>query len=307
VERFRIEDSYGQFVTEELVKKDKGGALLGQLINLEALLSLPQGEVVDPHTNQKRPIPPKIVMERDQWELENLPFLPDRQHHCAQWMMWHVLGLSKILARLFAGEEYSANDPDVLKLAEVAHSYRDSIKSVLGFWIPDNCSSTWLLGMLLGKLGLKTANRKKGSSGQQVKFYSLAVDELVLATQVLEYRQQERFKREQKKLQRQEDNRLYQMMMSNQFGIPSDPISTPCQNKNIANKQEGVDILKSQSNSIIDKFQPMTHLVSETINLGLQVFKGFISGVSGQKEIQKLLIWQLGQLSKFMPLNPIET
>jgi hypothetical protein len=226
VERFRIEDSYGQEVTEELVKKDKGGALLGQLINLEALLSLPQGEV-DPETHQKLPIPPKIVMERDQWELENLPFLPDRQHHCAQWMMWHVLGLSKILARLLAGEEYSANDPDVIKLAEVAHSYRDSIKSVLGFWIPDNCSSTWLLGMLLGKLGLKTANRKRGSSGQQVKFYSLAVDELVLATQVLEYRHEQRMKREEQKLQRQEDNRLYQIMRSTQFGLGSNSISPP--------------------------------------------------------------------------------
>jgi hypothetical protein len=246
VERFRIEDSYGQEITEELVKKDKGGALLGQLINLEALLFLPQGEVVDPNTNQKRPIPPKIVMERDQWELENLPFLPDRQHHCAQWMMWHVLGFSKILARLLAGEEYSANDPDVLKLAEVAHSYRDSIKSVLGFWIPDNCSSTWLLGMLLGKLGLKTASRKKGSSGQQVKFYSLAVDELVLATQVLEYRHEQRLKREEKKLQRQEDNRLYQVMMSTQFGLGSNSISTPTKNTNIANKQQGVDMAESQ-------------------------------------------------------------
>jgi hypothetical protein len=324
IERFRIEDSYGQEVTEELVKKDKGGALLGQLINLEALLSLPQGEVADgrglggspherpvqeedPNTNQKRPIPPKIVTDRDQWEIDHLPFLPDRQHHCAQWMMWHTLGLPRILSRLLAGEEYSAKDPELIKLAQLAHSYRDNIKSILGFWIPPNCSPTWLLGMFLGKLGLKTACRKKGSSGQQVKFYSLSVAECAFATQVLEYRHEQRVEKEERKRKRQEDNRLYQMMMSNQFGISPDSISTPCQNKNIANKQQGVDMPESQSSSILDQFQPTICWLSEIINLGLEVFKGFISGVSGQKEIQKLLFWQLGQLSKFMPLNLIET
>jgi hypothetical protein len=79
--------------------------------------------------------------------------------------------------------------------------------------------------MFLGKLGLKTANRKKGSSGQQVKFYSLAVEECVFATQVLEYRHEQRVQRDQKKRKRQEDNRLYQMMMSTQFGITPEPIS----------------------------------------------------------------------------------
>jgi hypothetical protein len=295
LERFRIEDSYGQEVTEELVKKDKGGALLGQLINLEALLSLPQGEVIDPNTNQKRPIPPKIVTDKDQWELDNLPFLPDRQHHCAQWMMWHTLGLSKILARLLAGEEYSANDPDVIKLAEVAHSYRDSIKTVLGFRIPPNCSPTWLLGMLLGKLGLKTANRKKGSSGQQVKFYSLAVDELVLATQVLEYRHEQRMKREEKKLQRQESNRLYQMMMSTQFDITPEPIFTPCQNKNIVNKQQGVNMPKSQSSEVLDKIQPTVDLLEEIIRLGRSLIKGLMDKVTCQHWIQDPVIGMLCQ------------
>ncbi|NJK57596.1 MAG: DUF3854 domain-containing protein [Pleurocapsa sp. SU_5_0] len=302
LERFRIEDSYGQEVTEELVKKDKGGALLGQLINLEALLSLPQGEEVDPETHQKRPIPPKVVMERDKWEMENLPFLPDRQHHCAQWMMWHVLGLSKILARLLAGEEYSANDPDVLKLAEVAHSYRDSIKTVLGFWIPDNCSSTWLLGMLLGKLGLKTANRKKGSSGQQVKFYSLAVDELVLATQVLEYRQEQRMKREEKKLQRQEDNRLYQIMLETQFGLGSNYISTPTENINISHKQQGVNIAENPVENVLEQILPGVDLLN-TVVQGLSVIKGLIDGVNCPNWIWKLVINGLGQSIKFIPID----
>ena len=255
IERFRIEDSYGQEVTEELVKKDKGGALLGKLISLEALLSLPQGEIVDPKTNQKRPIPPKIVIDRDEWELDNLPFLPDRQHHCAQWMMWHVLGLPKIVERLFAGGEYTAKDPELIKLAELAHSYRDNIKTVLGFWIPDNSSPTWILGVFLGKLGLKTASRKKGSAGQQVKFYSLAVEEMVFATQVLEYRDEQRAKREEKKRQRQSENRLHQMMRSTQYGITPNSISAPTENNDISNKQSGVNTSKSQYSSVLDRIK----------------------------------------------------
>jgi hypothetical protein len=192
-------------------------------------------------------------------------------------------------------------------MAQLAHSYRDNIKSILGFWIPPNCSPTWLLGMFLGKLGLKTAYRKKGSSGRQVKFYSLAVEECAFATQVLEYRHEQRVQREERKLQRQEDNRLYEMMIETQFGISPDSISTPDQNKNIANKQGGVDMPESHSNRRIEKFKPTICWLSETINLGLEVFKGLMSGVSGQNGIQKLLINQLGQLSKFMPLNLIET
>ena len=268
IERFRIEDSYGQEVTEKLVKKDKGGALLGQLINLEALLSLPTGEVVDPNTNQKRPIPPQIVTDRDRWEIDNLPFLPDRQHHCAQWMMWHVLGLPKILERLLAGEEYCAKDPELIKLTELAYSYRDNIKSVLGFWIPANSSPTWLLGMFLGKLGLKTASRKKGSAGQQVKYYSLSVEECAFATQVLSYRHEQRVKRQSRKRKRQEENRLHQMMIETQYQITDNSISTPTQNKNISNKQEGVDMIESQSTGVLDKIRPAVDLLSEVISLG---------------------------------------
>ena len=212
VERFRISDGYGMEVTEELVKRDKGGAYLRQLIDLEAVLENPQGEVTDPKTGNKRLFPPEIVMHKDKWELDNLPFLPDRQHHCTQWYMWQTLGLPKILERLFAGEEYKADDPELVKLAETAMKYRDNVKTILGFWIPDNFSPTWLLGMLVQKLGLKTASRKKGSSGHQVKYYSLAVTEVALATRVLEYRQQQRIKREERKQQRQRENRLYQIV-----------------------------------------------------------------------------------------------
>ena len=293
LERFRIESGYGQEVTEELVKKDKGGAYLSQLINLEAVLSPPQGEVGESNTNKNRPVPPQIVQKRDKWELDNLPFLPDRQHHCAQWMMWHTLGLPKILERLFAGEEYSASDPELIRLAETANSYRDNIKTILGFWIPDNCSPTWLLGMLVQKFGLKTASRKKGSSGSQVKYYSLAVEELVFAQQVLEYRQAERTKREERKRQQQEENRLYQVMMETQYGITPNSISTPDQNNNISKKQQGVDMAQSLSPSILGKIQTALERIEEIADFGLTVVKGLLDRVSCPNSMLDLLIRSL--------------
>ena len=299
VERFRISEGYGQPVTEELVKRDNGGAYLGQLINLEAVLSPPQGEVIDPNTGSKRLVPPPIVLDKDKWELENLPFLPDRQHHCTQWYMWQTLGLPKILERLFAGEEYKADDPDLVNLAKTAISYRDNIKTILGFWIPDNCSPTWLLGMLLGKLGLKTASRKKGSSGKQVKYYSLAVEEFALATQVLKYRQEQRIKREERKRQRQEENRLYQVMMESQYGLSSsdDSISTPDQNSNFTNKQQGVDMVESHLPRVLYRMQPAIKLWAETVNLGLEVIEGLIDKECCQSRVRNLLIMKLTKLN----------
>ena len=268
LERFRIESGYGQEVTEELVKKDKGGTLLGQLINLEAVLSPAGEEVAESNTERQHPVPPQIVQERDRWELDNLPFLPDRQHHCAQWMMWHILGLPKILERLFAGEEYSASDPNLIKLAKTAISYRDNIKTILGFWIPDNCSPTWLLGMLVQKFGLKTASRKKGSSGNQVKYYSLAIPELVLATQVLEYRQEQRIKREERKRQRREENRLYQIMLKTQYGITTNSISPLTQNTNLTNKQQGVNMAENTSSTALERLQTAASVLEKMVESG---------------------------------------
>ncbi len=277
------------------VKKDKGGALLGQLIDLEAVLSPPQDEVIDPHTGLKRPVPPQIVLERDKWELDNLPFLPDRQHHCTQWYMWQTLGLPKILSRLFAGSEYKADDPDLVKLAKTAISSRDNIKSILGFWIPDNCSPTWLLGMLVQKLGLKTASRKKGSSGTQVKYYSLSVKEFVFAQQVLEYRQQQRHEREERFRQRQEENQLYRVMMETQYGLTPDSISTPDSNNDCSKLQQGVNMAQSQSPSVLDWFKPALALLESTVNLGIEVIKGLVPSKSDFNRLPKILIHYLSK------------
>lgn len=300
LERFRIESGYGLEVTEDLVKRDKGGALLGQLINLEAVLSPHQGEAGESNINKNRPVPPQIVLERDRWELDNLPFLPDRQHHCAQWMMWQTLGLPKILERLFAGEEYSASDPELIKLAETANSYRDNIKTILGFWIPDRCSPTWLLGMLLGKLGLKTASRKKGSSGQQVKYYSLALEELVFAQQVLEYRQAERIKREERKRQRQEENRLYRVMIETQYGITDSAISTPDQNSNFTNLQQGVNMPKTQTQTILDKIQFTQTLIKVIVDRGRKVIQRLLTPTLSLNLSTELLIRYLNNPMRFI-------
>ena len=290
VERFRIEDGYGQSITSELVKRDKGGALLGQLTSLEAVLSPPEGEIIDPETKAARPIPPQIVIERDKWEQDNLLFLPDKQHHCTQWMMWQTIGLPKILERLLGGEEYKADDPDLINLANMAKRYRDNIKTVLGFSIPNNCSPTWLLGMLVSKLGLKTASRKKGSSGQQVKLYSLAVEELAFATQVLKYRHEQRLKREERKRQQQEENRLYQIMLSTQYGLTNNSISTPDSNTNISDKQSGGNMAESQSLKALDKLRLTIDLFGSIVSLGESLIKGLFGNTNYAYYVQKLLI-----------------
>lgn len=276
MERFRIEDSYGIEVNEDLVRRDKKGAYLGQLIALEAILSPPSGERVDPKTKQKQPIPPKIVMDKDLWELDNLPFLPDRQHFCAQWFVWHCLGMNKILSRLLAGEEYCETDPDVLMLAEKVGKCRQVIKDNLGFWIPVNSSPTWILGMLIRKLGLKTRSRKVGSSGEQVTYYSLATEEVIFARSVLEYRQQQREIKEERQRQKQEENRLYRIMMATQFGIEYDEpdlISTPPDNNNIPIKEQGVDMAEIDITSAFERMNAAPLLLEEIGDLGRSVIK----------------------------------
>lgn len=210
--------------------------------------------------------------------------------------MWQT----KILERLFAGEEYKADDPDLIKLTETAMNYRDNIKTILGFWIPDNCSPTWLLGMLVQKFGLKTASRKKGSSGSQVKYYSLAVEEFVLAQKVLEYRTEQRIKREERKRQRREENRLYQIMLETQYGITPDSISTPDQNNDFTNIEQGVDIAKSQSEGALDKIKPGMNLL-KTVSKGLDLVKGLADILSYPNWMRELLIDWLKYSIKSMP------
>ena len=151
--------------------------------------------------------------------------------------------------------------------------------------------------MLIGKLGLKTACRKKGSSGKQVKFYSLSIEELTFAQRVLSYRHDQRIKRESRKLQRQESNRLYQIMMETQYGLTSseNSISTPNSNSHIPNIQQGVDMAESNFPSILDKLQPAIDLLFETVNLGWSVVKGLFEGITCQNWMLHLIIRKLAK------------
>jgi hypothetical protein len=309
MERFRLEDSYGQDVDEDLVKRDSRGTLLSQLITLEAVLSPSEGERINPKTKQRIPIPPKIVMDKDLWELDNLPFLPDRQHFCAQWSIWYSLGIRPILERLFKGEEYSPNDPDVIALAEVVGKYRQEIQAILGFWIPVKSSPAWILGMLINQLGLKTKSCKRGGRGQQILYYSLAVKELIFAHDVLRYRQQQRILKEERQQQRQSENRLHQIMMATQYGFncPTEAISTPTGNNNIPNKQQGVDMAENITLSILEEIQPALTLLAELVDGGKQVIQKLFASTLNLNLVPKILIYYLNRPMKCLNNSSIET
>lgn len=87
----------------------------------------------------------------------------DWHNYSSKWLARHILGLPKILARLLAGEELCATDTDVVQMTKAAVATRAHIKAILGFTIPENCKPMWLLGILMGQLGLKMIGRKKAS------------------------------------------------------------------------------------------------------------------------------------------------
>ena len=242
-EKYRIQRDYGMSVTEELVKRDQGGHLISQLIALEAIIAPSQGTIKDPKTGKTYPAPPKIVAEKDLREREELPFCMDWQNYSGKWLARHILGLPKILMRLFAGEEICADDPDILDMTQKALDSRIHLKSVLGFTVPDKCKPMWLLGTLLNQLGLRTAARKKGKRGAQKTHYSLRVEDLTFAVEVLEYREQQRIERAQKELERQEKERRHQERMQSLYGIdpPKTSVSTPPLKGDVYPLEESLD------------------------------------------------------------------
>ena len=160
--------------------------------------------------------------------------------------------------------------------------------------------------MLVQKLGLKTASRKKGSSGTQVKYYSLAVEEIVFATQLLQYRQEQRIKREERKRQRQLENRLYQIMLETQYGITDNSISPPPKNSNFTELEQGVNMPKTQSQSALEKILPLIDLL-ETVESGLEMLFGLVERISCPNWIWRLLIDWLKHSRKSFPLDLKET
>ena len=228
-EKYRIKRDYGMEVTEELVRKDVQGSLIGQYIALESLLANSEGLIVDPNTGREYPAPPLLVADKDRFERDNLPLCMDWHNYSSLWLARYNLGLPKLVARLMEGEEICATDPDVVKMTEVAVASRVHIKNILNVTIPSNCRPMWLMGVLIGQLGLKTVSRKKGKRGEQVRYYRLTSSDTIFALSVLRYRIKQREEKAKKELEIQEKNREHQARMQVQYGIepPPLPVTTP--------------------------------------------------------------------------------
>jgi hypothetical protein len=288
-EKYRIQRDYGMPVTEELVKQDAGGYLISKIIALESLLAPSVGEIIDPTTGKKYPAPPQIVAERDLRERDNLPLCMDWHNYSGKWLARHILGLPKILARLLAGEEICATDPSVMQMTNVALTTRAHIKAILGFTIPENCKPMWLLGILIGQLGLRMIGQKKGKRGQQVRYYSLSVEELAFAVEVLEYREQQRIEKAEREREIESSHRLQSARMHSQYGIdpPLPTVTTPPLKRDIYPLEGVVDTVKNEpknadfrlndlSSETLEKLKPCLELLEGTINLGLSVIKEIV-------------------------------
>ncbi len=289
-EKYRIQRDYGMPVTEELVKRDDGGHLIRQLIALEAIIAPSEGTITDPKTGRKYPAPPKIVAERDLRERDNLPLCMDWQNYSGKWLARHILGLPKILMRLFAGEEICATDPDLVKMTQIALATRTHLKAILGFTVPQDCQPMWLLGTAVNQLGLRTAARKKGKRGEQVTYYSLRVEDLTFAVEVLEYREQQRIERAKKKQEQQEKARRHQAKMQSLYRIdpPKTSVSTPPLKGDVYPLEESLDTennwpgnTNSESSDSSDKtlknLQPFYELFKRITELPYTVIKEILS------------------------------
>ncbi|MBG1266220.1 plasmid replication protein, CyRepA1 family, partial [Nostoc sp. WHI] len=223
-EKFRIWSAYGMDVTPELVEKDDGGRLIRAIAGLEAILSKPEGVIIDDATGREYPTPPKLVSEKDRSERDNLPLCMDWGNYSARWLARFNLGLHQILERLVTGGEVNASDPLLINMIAIAKDCAAHVKAILGFTVPSECEPIWLLATLVEQLGLKLTCRKQGKRGEQVKIYSLSKEELEFAKQVIAHRQS---KREQSA-----SNHSYQATRESGYGIEADncSVSTPPQN-----------------------------------------------------------------------------
>jgi hypothetical protein len=252
-EKFRLADSYGMEVTEELVERDNGGRLIRRFANLEAILTAPNGTIIDPRTGREYPAPPKIVAERDLTERELLPICTDWSNYSAQWLARFNLGLYGILKHLVAGGEIQATDPELARMTAIARACAAHLKTILGFAIPPNCSPIWLLGMFVDQLGLKLTSRKEGSRGKQVKIHFLTPDELNFALFVLSHRQTKRTLKVQREREYKEKQERYQTTMQVLYALEAIPpsVSTPPQKDNEQPLKMGVNT--ETCNSILNQ------------------------------------------------------
>ena len=117
----------------------------------------------------------------------------------------------------------------------------------------------WLVGVLIGQLGLKTVSRKKGKRGEQVRYYRLAESDTIFALEVLQYRVKQREQKAEKEIERQQQNREYQARMQTQYGIepPLKPVDTPPNKEGIYTLGDRMDTENNRvylHNSALSKF-----------------------------------------------------
>ncbi|WP_019503322.1 plasmid replication protein, CyRepA1 family [Pleurocapsa sp. PCC 7319] len=311
-EKYRLQRDYGMPVTAELVKRDGGGLLISQLIALESLLAPSSGEIIDPDTGRKYPAPPQIVADKDLRERDYLPLAMDWHNYSSKWLARHNLGLPKLLARLMAGEEICATDPDVVRMTQVAIASRVHVKAILNLTIPKNCQPLWLVGVLLNQLGLATASRKKGGRGQQITYRSLEVESIAFAVSVLQYREQQRLLKAEREREQQENVRQHQARMQSLYGSdpPKTTVSTPPNKENLLTLEDGVDtadddleMVNSDSDNTQDKLQPYLDLVLGTFDVGVSVLKEIVMGLQGQKNLLNSLLRWLSKPISFIPMD----
>ena len=161
----------------------------------------------------------------------------------------------------------------------------------------------WLLGILINQLGLKLLSRRKGRKGQQVRFYSLTVEELTFAIDVLHYREQQRIEKAQKEREFTEKARIHQAKMQTQYGIapPKPSVVTPPLKRDIYPLERPLTTENNQpdsreseykdlSSNTLDKLKPCLELLDGIINQGQEVIKQILVQFLVSKEGQRIVI-----------------
>ncbi|MFN6495845.1 MAG: DUF3854 domain-containing protein [Nostoc sp. DedQUE01] len=316
-EKFRILDAYGMSVTPLLVEKDNSGRLSRAIAHLEAILSEPEGTILDARTGRQYSSPPRIVADKDLQERFHLPLCMDWGNYSARWLARFNLGLHDILKRLVAGEEVTAHDPDLLRMTEIAKYCAPHVKAILGFTVPSNCQPIWLLGVLLEQLGLKLVDHKVGPRGKQVKHFSLSQEELDFAHAVIAHRASKRAQKEERARQAALDQQRYQSAMQTRYGVapPPDPVSTPPHNgigepplSGVDTKVESIDFGDCEpEDGENTPIKACVELLREGIKNGVTAVKAILSSWSEERRwcavllLEEIAAAELRRLEQIIP------
>ena len=194
----------------------------------------------------------------------------------------------------------------------MAGASRVHIKAILNLTIPDRCRPMWLLGILLKQLGLTNVGRKKGRRGQQVYYYSLAIEDLAFAVEVLQYRERQRREKAERERQFQENAQKHQARMQSLYGIepPQPSVSTSPQKRDINTLEGGVnteevepEMVNAPSSNRLEKLKPALNLLFGAIDLGFEVIKEIVMGVPSQNKISNKILRWLSTPITFIPMD----